>query len=121
VTFLIDMNLSPEWVDLLGESGIDAVHWSRVGAMNAPDDELFDRARTEGWAILTQDLDFSKILFQTASNGPSTVLPRLADDLNLDTRRRIVTIIQQCKAEIESGALLVIDGHKARVRQLPLR
>jgi len=50
VTFLIDMNLSPEWVELLKESGIDALHWSRLGETNAPDDVLFDRARAEGWA-----------------------------------------------------------------------
>jgi predicted nuclease of predicted toxin-antitoxin system len=120
VTFLIDMNLSPEWVELLKESGIDAFHWSRLGKMNAADDVLFDRARAEGWAILTQDLDFSKILFKTAANGPSTVMLRLGDELNLENRRRVVAIILRCQSEIESGALLVIDEHRARLRPLPL-
>ena len=30
MTFLVDMNLSPEWVGLLENSGIDAIHWSTV-------------------------------------------------------------------------------------------
>ena len=114
------MNLSPEWVGLLRESGIDAIHWSKLGEANAPDKMLFDRARTEGWAILTQDLDFSQILFETGANGPSTVLLRLGDELNLESRRRVATIILRCQSDIESGAILVIEDHKARVRPLPL-
>ncbi len=28
---VVDMNLSPEWVEVLGQDGIEAVHWSKVG------------------------------------------------------------------------------------------
>jgi predicted nuclease of predicted toxin-antitoxin system len=28
---LIDMNLSPLWVDALTEAGIESVHWSTIG------------------------------------------------------------------------------------------
>ncbi len=34
---LIDMNLSPRWSNVLATAGIDAVHWSTLGANNAPD------------------------------------------------------------------------------------
>lgn len=118
---LIDMNLSPEWAESLRESGLDATHWSRLGVANAPDHEIFAHARAEGLVILTQDLDFSQILFETAANGPSTILLRLGDELNFRTRRRVVGIILQCRSEIESGALLVIDEQKTRLRTLPLR
>ena len=37
---LIDMNLSPRWVGLLERAAIDAVHWSTVGAHNAPDKQI---------------------------------------------------------------------------------
>ena len=37
---LIDMNLSPRWVEVLAEAGIEAVHWSMVGAKSAPDIEI---------------------------------------------------------------------------------
>ena len=36
---LVDMNLSPGWVSFLAEAGFEAVHWSDVGAGNAPDSE----------------------------------------------------------------------------------
>jgi predicted nuclease of predicted toxin-antitoxin system len=28
---LIDMNLSPDWVEFFGSHGVDAIHWSAVG------------------------------------------------------------------------------------------
>ncbi|HEX4596820.1 MAG TPA: DUF5615 family PIN-like protein [Burkholderiaceae bacterium] len=37
---LVDMNLSPRWVDMLTDAGIQAVHWTVVGAKNASDAEI---------------------------------------------------------------------------------
>lgn len=37
---LVDMNLSPSWVDLLIEAGFEAVHWSKVGASDAIDSDV---------------------------------------------------------------------------------
>jgi predicted nuclease of predicted toxin-antitoxin system len=34
---LVDMNLSPRWLKLLSEAGIEAAHWSALGRANAPD------------------------------------------------------------------------------------
>ncbi len=34
------MNLSPRWVDVLGQSGIEAAHWSRVMAVELLDGAL---------------------------------------------------------------------------------
>ena len=118
---LIDMNLSPEWAESPRESGLDAIHWSRLGEANAPDHKIFERARTEGLIILTQDLDFPQILFETAASGPSTILLRLGDEANSGTRRRVFGIILQCRSQIESGPLLVIDKQKTRLWTLPLR
>jgi predicted nuclease of predicted toxin-antitoxin system len=37
LTFLIDMNLPPAWVDRLAREGWAAVHWSTVGDARATD------------------------------------------------------------------------------------
>ncbi|MFP4087231.1 MAG: DUF5615 family PIN-like protein [Desulfobacteraceae bacterium] len=37
---VIDMNLSPHWVQLLVKAGHEAVHWSEVGAPNASDRDI---------------------------------------------------------------------------------
>jgi predicted nuclease of predicted toxin-antitoxin system len=70
---LVDMNLSPRWVSLLNGAGIEAVHWSTVGATNAPDREIMAYALAHDFVVLTHDLDFSAILAVTQGEKPSVV------------------------------------------------
>ena len=90
---LVDMNLSPEWIEGLGAAGVDAVHWSTIGARSAEDDVLFQYARDRRLVLLTQDLDFSQLLFETRGSRPSTVLLRIKDDLDDVVRRRVTSAI----------------------------
>jgi len=53
---LIDMNLSPAWVDILQQAGFDAIHWSEIGSPNAPDTILFVWAREHGFIVFTHDM-----------------------------------------------------------------
>jgi predicted nuclease of predicted toxin-antitoxin system len=34
---LIDVCLSPEWVDFFQEHGVDAIHWNEIGECDAED------------------------------------------------------------------------------------
>jgi predicted nuclease of predicted toxin-antitoxin system len=121
VRLLIDMNLSPEWVTVLGNADMDAVHWSTVGVDSANDHAICEYARSNALVILTQDLDFSQILFQSAESGPSVALLRIHNELDPIEQARVVSILQKCRSELTSGALLVIDGSRARIRPLPIR
>jgi len=62
---LVDMNLSPRWVSILADAGIEAAHWSALGAVNALDSEIMAFAEAKGYVVLTHDLDFSAILAAT--------------------------------------------------------
>jgi predicted nuclease of predicted toxin-antitoxin system len=73
VKLLIDMNLSPDWVDRLRAAGLSAVHWSDVGRMDAPDVEIMAHAAKFGYVVLTHDLDFSAILAANQGTKPSVV------------------------------------------------
>ena len=73
---LVDMNLTPRWVERLQEAVHEAVHWSLIGRKNAPDREICAYARERGHIILTNDLDFPQILARTGDGGPSVVLLR---------------------------------------------
>jgi predicted nuclease of predicted toxin-antitoxin system len=68
---LVDMNLSPGWVEFLVDEGFDAVHWSSVGAGSALDGEVMDGAREHGFTLLTADLDFGAILAASQHRRPS--------------------------------------------------
>jgi predicted nuclease of predicted toxin-antitoxin system len=118
---LVDMNLSPRWVQTLRAAGIDAIHWSDVGRTNAPDTEIMAYASNQGYVVLTQDLDFSTILASTADQKPSVVQIRSAEVSPELIGTQVVTALLQIADELESGALLTIDPNRTRVRLLPFR
>jgi len=58
---LVDMNLSPRWISMLIDAGIEAAHWSTLGANNAPDSLIMSYAHANDYVVFTHDLDFSAI------------------------------------------------------------
>jgi predicted nuclease of predicted toxin-antitoxin system len=118
---LVDMNLSPRWVDFLVDAGLEVMHWSKVGANDAPDSEVMQWATEHGFVVLTSDLDFGAILAATGDRGPS-VLQLRSDILTPSTIGPVVlAAIRQTREELASGALVSIDAVRARLRVLPLR
>jgi predicted nuclease of predicted toxin-antitoxin system len=117
---LVDMNLSPRWVDLFISAGLEAVHWATLGRRTASDAEIMSFARTHDYVVLTHDLDFGAILAATQGEKPSVVQIR-ADDVNPEAiGLRVLSAVRQVAIELESGALLTIDPDRARLRVLPL-
>jgi len=57
---LVDMNLSPLWVEFLSGRGYHAVHWSDVGTASAADSEILDYAAAHNFVVFTHDLDFKR-------------------------------------------------------------
>ena len=117
---LFDMNLSPKLADLLTARGIESVHWFRIGASEATDNEIVAYAHKNDYTIVTCDLDFSTIMSIGHGLKPSVVQIRLQgfqSDLAADL---IFFAIQHYKNELEAGAVMTIDTRKARLRLLPL-
>ncbi|HET7849773.1 MAG TPA: DUF5615 family PIN-like protein, partial [Pseudolabrys sp.] len=73
---LVDMNLSPTWVEFLTKAGYEAVHWSETGSARATDLELMTWAAEHNYVILTADLDFGAMLAASKGNSPSVVQVR---------------------------------------------
>lgn len=117
---LVDMNLSPRWIPVLTGAGIEAVHWSALGANNAPDSEIMAYARVSGCVVLTHDLDFGAILAATHGEKPSVVQIR-ADDVSPDViGTQVIAALRQMASELEDGVLLTIEPTRTRLRVLPL-
>lgn len=117
---LVDMNLSPDWAPLLAAHGWQTRHWSELGPGNAPDTELLRWARENAHVVLTQDLDFSQLLFATHGAGPSVVILRLNNEFDDDARRRVCAALARAAGPLATGALLTISGHRVRLRHLPI-
>jgi predicted nuclease of predicted toxin-antitoxin system len=121
VKLLVDMNLSPSWIDRLARHGFDAVHWSTIGAATAPDVEILTTATEHQFVVLTNDLDFSAILAASAGTTPSVVQIRTQDLLSDAVVSIVAHALEAHREDIERGALLSIDEGGTRVRMLPLR
>jgi predicted nuclease of predicted toxin-antitoxin system len=77
-------------------------------------------AKTNGYVILTHDLDFGAILAATGVGGPS-ILQIRADDLSPHViGTQIVGALKQAVDAIEDGALVTVDPTRARIMMLPI-
>jgi len=117
---LVDMNLSPRWIGLLKTAGWEAVHWSAVGRVNAPDAEVMAYAAQHDYVVLTHDLDFSAILAATHGEKPSVVQIRTEDVSPQVIGSQAIAALRHMESELRAGALLTIDRRRTRVRLLPL-
>ena len=121
VKILLDMNLSPAWVPALEAAGHEARHWSNLGALNAPDTEIMAWARSAGHVVLTQDLDYSALLFATQATAPSVIVLRTEDVRPGAISALVLSALRQAEVELRSGALVTVDPRRARISTLPLR
>ena len=117
--FLVDMNLSPGWIDFLVNSGFEARHWSTVGRGDETDAELMRWAGEHAHIVLTADLDFGAILAATQRRGPSVIQIRTDIPTPAAAGEKVLSAIRQARAELESGAVLSVDTERARLRVLP--
>jgi len=121
VKLLIDVNLSLSWMDVLREHSIESVHWTTVGDAQATDKEIIDWARENGYIVFTHDLDFTTILALTGASGPSVLQVRAQDVTPAHLKGSVVGALLEHANEIESGAIVVVDQARSRVRILPIR
>jgi predicted nuclease of predicted toxin-antitoxin system len=113
------MNMAYRWAAMLTGRGIEAIHWAKIGPGNAPDHEIMDYAKNQGYAVLTNDLDFGTTLALTAASAPSVVQIRGADVRPENLLEAVVNILIKFSADIEKGALVTIDTNKVRMHILP--
>jgi predicted nuclease of predicted toxin-antitoxin system len=118
--FLVDMNLSPRWVNFLAAAGHEADHWIDVGEPNAPDRTILDHAHRNRLVILTQDLDFGTLLAVGGLSTPSVIQFRAQAVLPSDVGEQLLAAIDVASAHLETGALVTVDPVGHRVTVLPI-
>ena len=115
------MNLSPDWVPFLASHGIQSVHWSTVGDIRAADSELMRYAEDHDFIVFTHDLDFGTLLAVTNAARPSVIQIRTRKPLVQDVGSLVINALRQFRAELEAGALIVVNEERQRARILPIR
>ena len=99
--------------------GWEAVHWSKVGAVDAKDQVILKWAKENDFIVFTHDLDFGAILAATHADGPSVIQVRTQNIMPEASGRLVIGAINQFMRELDSGALISINPQKARARILP--
>ena len=106
---LIDVNLSPRWVECFASNGFESVHWTTIGNCAAPDSEIFDFARLNGFTVFTNDLDFGALLASRSVRHPSVIQVRCQEVMSASIGMIVVLTLQEHETYIAAGALVTVD------------
>ena len=118
--FRADMGVSMRVVDWLREAGHDVVHLREEGLQRLPNGEIFAKANAEQRVLLTFDLDFGEILAHCAGQIVSVVLFRLHNTRTDHVIDRLATVLRHAGSALATGAIVVVEEARHRVRRLPL-
>jgi predicted nuclease of predicted toxin-antitoxin system len=99
---VIDMNLSPLWVQFLADSGFECVHWSSIGSPSAPDAEILEYASVKGCVVFTHDLDFGALLARRGTRQPSVIQLRTQDVLPIAVGSLVLRALHASRVELEA-------------------
>lgn len=117
---LLDENLIPSFCAILQELSYASRHVYDVDLDQTPDEKIVAFARSSGETILTNDLDFSRIMALSKEEFPSIITFRLGA-LNPTLFREIVELnFDQLVEPAKQGNLITIDEGGIRIRKLPL-
>ena len=119
--FLADAGISPKTVEFLRRASHDVVHVRELAMQRANDRLVAERARADARIILTFDLDFGAVLALGVVDRPSVVIFRLSDERADAVNRRLEAVLSEQAAALGSGALVLVEDTRYRVRLLPIR
>jgi predicted nuclease of predicted toxin-antitoxin system len=119
--FLADAGISPTTVEFLKQLGHDTTHIRTLGLQRASDTQVIELARAEDRIVLSFDLDFGDILALGVTDKPSVILFRLSDERAQSVNARLPTVLNEQIAQLETGALILVEDARYRVRKLPIR
>ena len=118
--FLADGGISPRTVEFLTQLGHEAVHVRTLGMQRAADPEIVERARADSSVVLTFDLDFGEVLALGVLKRPSVIIFRLSDERSSSVNQRLSAVLAERLSELDSGALILVEDTRYRVRKLPI-
>lgn len=120
--FLLDQNVSPALVGLLADADHLAEHVRDLGMREAPDDVVLAAARDADAVLISSDTDFGELLARSNANEPSVILLRRQEGRRAsEIASLIVANLQAVADDLASGAIVVLDDDRVRIRSLPLQ
>lgn len=120
--FLLDENQSPRIADLLIEAGHDSIHVRDLDLRTSPDADVLAAAREGGRVVISADTDFGELLAASNAAAPSVLLMRRqAGRRAHEIAALILANLEAVAEDLQSGAVVVFDDDRIRIRSLPIR
>ncbi len=120
--FLLDQNQSPTLAALLTGAGHLSEHIRDLGLSEALDSVVLEAANSREAVLITGDTDFGELLALSNAARPSVILFRRQEGRRTaDIAALLLANLSAFEADLDDGALVVIDGERVRIRSLPFR
>ena len=117
---LVDLNLSPAWVETLQADGHEVMHWSGMESPRSPDAELMRFALKRGWTVFTNDIEVDALLAHIRGSKPSVLQVRAQDVSPGHLAPLVLRVLRRFAKELEAGAIVTVEEAGEKVRVLPL-
>ena len=121
MNFLIDNPLSARVASGLRAAGHDAVHVLDYRMHAATDEAIFERAASESRVLVSIDTDFGTLLSLRQTTAPSVILFRGSSPQRAEAQvALILSGLPAIEAALQRGAIVVLERHRLRLRELPI-
>ena len=88
---------------------------------NSKDSEIMEYAANKDMVVITADLDFGGILAFTKGNKPSVIIFRLKDPSPEYVNSLLSSILSDIRDPLRKGSVVIVEDHRVRIRELPLK
>jgi predicted nuclease of predicted toxin-antitoxin system len=117
---LLDQGLPRSAAALLCGMGIDTIHVADIGYSQAEDAEIIQRAKAKNYVVVTLDADFHALLALNEAISPSVIRIRIERLGAKQLTDLLLTVINECRDELEQGSAITVEINRIRIRRLPL-
>jgi predicted nuclease of predicted toxin-antitoxin system len=115
----LDENLDARLAILLREAGHNVATVPEQGLRGIADTALFRHCASEGFTLVTLDLDFANVLRFPPERSPGLVVLRGPSDLFPTLRLLVRTLIAALAKGDPSGRLWIIEPGRVRIHEAP--
>ena len=117
---LADLHISPLTVTFLKSLGHDVVRVGEILPIKASDELIVEQARRDSSTILTQDLDFSRIIALGGTTSPSLISLRLESSRIEYVNSILSRVLPDLEREGVEASIITIGDATIRRRSLPI-
>jgi predicted nuclease of predicted toxin-antitoxin system len=117
--FLVDMCTDVRVARWLADAGHDAKHLRDENLHRLPNGRIFAKAAAENRIVVTFDLDFGEIISLSGRRNVSAIVFRLRNTRAQHVLDRLSIVLPKIIGFLASGAIVIIEDGRFRVRHLP--